>query len=255
MLKCLMSLFDPLGLLSIFVVHGKILLQEVWRSGAQWDEKVNDEIHIRWKNWTRLFEAVRILEIPRCYFPGATKERYRELQLHIFVDASESAYCAVAYFRTLNANESPECALVAAKTKVAPLKAQSIPRLELLAAVLGAHLSQFVEGNHALRITRKVFWSDSATVLSWLRADHRRYKQFVACRIGELLTVTDVKNWRWVPSKQNPADIATKWGSGPDLSANSVWFNGPHFLRLSEAEWPTQRMYTPPTEEELCSFG
>ncbi|XP_062704139.1 uncharacterized protein LOC134286530 [Aedes albopictus] len=251
MLKCLMSLFDPLGFLSLFVVHGKILLQEVWRTGAQWDEKVNDDLYLRWKNWTQLFEAVSRLKIPRCYFSGATKERYQNLQLHLFVDASESAYCAVAYFRTINNEGIPECALVAAKTKVAPLKTQSIPRLELLAAVLGARLSKFIEENHTLRITRKVFWSDSATVLSWLRADHRRYKQFVACRIGELLTITDVDTWRWVPSKQNPADIATKWGSGPDLNANSVWFKGPAYLGKPEAEWPTQTISTPPTEDEL----
>ncbi|XP_062533722.1 uncharacterized protein LOC134202737 [Armigeres subalbatus] len=251
MLKCLMSLFDPLGLLSLFVVHGKILLQEVWREGIQWDEKVNDGLHQRWKNWTNLIKDVASLKIPRCYFPGATKERYRNLQLHIFVDASESAYCAVVYFRTSNSDGFPECALVSAKTKVAPLKTVSIPRLELLAAVLGARLSQFVEENHTLKVTRKVFWSDSATVLSWLRANHRRYKQFVACRIGELITTTDVEDWRWVPSKENPADIATKWGNGPDLKANSAWFKGPAFLQLAESEWPVQRTLTSPTEEEL----
>ena len=120
MLKCLMSLFDPLGFLSLFVVHGKILLQEVWRTGAQWDEKVNDDLYLRWKNWTQLFEAVSRLKIPRCYFSGATKERYQNLQLHLFVDASESAYCAVAYFRTINDEGIPECALVAAKNKGGP---------------------------------------------------------------------------------------------------------------------------------------
>ncbi|XP_062707485.1 uncharacterized protein LOC134288006 [Aedes albopictus] len=251
MLKCLMSLFDPLGLLSLFVVHGKILLQEVWREGIQWDERVNNDLHQRWKSWTHLFKDVRNLKIPRCYFIAATKERYRDLQLHVFVDASESAYSAVAYFRTSNADGLPECALIAAKTKVAPLRTQSIPRLELQAAVLGARLSQFVEENHTLRISKKVFWSDSATVLSWLRADNRRYKQFVACRIGELLTITDVGNWRWVPTKQNPADLATKWGNGPNLTANSVWFRGPGFLQLSEDEWPVQKTSTPSTEEEL----
>ncbi|XP_062558210.1 uncharacterized protein LOC134223091 [Armigeres subalbatus] len=94
-------------------------------------------------------------------------------------------------------------------------------------------------------------WSDSATVLSWIRADHRKYKQFVACRIGELLTISDVSLWRWVPSKQNPADIATKWGNGPDLKNDSVLFNGPSFLQLVEADWPKERKFTPPTEEEL----
>ncbi|XP_053686085.1 uncharacterized protein LOC128735625 [Sabethes cyaneus] len=251
MLKCLMSLFDPLGLLCLFTVHGKILLQDVWRAGIQWDEKVGDDLHRRWKNWTNLFADVRELKIPRCYFPDATSDRYRQLQLHIFVDASESAYCAAAYFRTLNNDGIPENVLVTAKTKVAPLKTQSVPRLELLAACLGARLMQFIEESHTVRITKKFLWSDSATVLSWLRSEHRRYRQFVACKIGELLTITDVENWRWVPSKQNPADIATKWGKGPDLTADSVWFKGPPFLQLPEAEWPIQKTPAPPTDEEL----
>ncbi|XP_055615232.1 uncharacterized protein LOC129761532 [Toxorhynchites rutilus septentrionalis] len=253
MLKCLMSLFDPLGLLCFFIVHGKIMLQEVWRSGVQWDEKVNDELQKRWQKWTGLFQNVRRFKIPRCYFTGATKERYDDLQLHVFVDASESAYCAAAYFRTMNKIGSPECVLLTAKTKEAPLKTQSIPRLELMAAVLGARLMQFIEEVHTVRVVRKVLWSDSATVLSWLRADHRRYKQFVACRIRELLTITDAENWRWVPSKQNPADIATKWGKGPDLMANSIWLKGPSFLQLSETEWPRERRSASSTEEELRS--
>ncbi|XP_058840825.1 uncharacterized protein LOC131696295 [Topomyia yanbarensis] len=70
-------------------------------------------------------------------------------------------------------------------------------------------------------------------------------------RIGELLTLTDVENWRWVPSKQNPADIATKWGKGPNVVTNSVWFTGPVFLLLTETEWPKQVTLSSPTEEEL----
>lgn len=184
-------------------------------------------------------------------FPGATSKRYRNLQLHIFVDASELAYCATAYFRTLESDGTLECVLVAAKTKVAPLKTQSVPRLELQAAVLGARLMQFVEESHTLVITRKIPWSDSATALSWLRAHHRRYKQFVACIVGELLTVIDVENWRWVPSKQKPTNMASKWGKGPDCAADSAWFKGPAFLQLAETDYPKQRNFSSVTEEEL----
>ncbi|XP_058449050.1 uncharacterized protein LOC131429011 [Malaya genurostris] len=250
-LKCLMGFFDPLGLLSVFLVHGKVILQSVWRSGIKWDEKVNEDIYEQWRRWILLMKTVETLKIPRCYFVDATSERYRHLQLHIFVDASEVAYAALAYFRTIGVKSKPECVLVAAKSKVAPLKPLSIPRLELQAAVLGVRLMQFVKESHSVSIHQEYLWSDSLTVLGWLRSDHLRYRQYVACRVGELLTSTSVEDWRWVPSKQNPADQATKWGKGPQLNTTGTWFSGPEFLQLPEKEWPQQKTIISTAEEEL----
>lgn len=251
MLRCLMGIFDPLGLLSVFLVHGKILLQDVWRAGLQWDEKVPEEIFERWMRWTSLFPTIENLRIPRCYFKGATVPVYERLQLHIFVDASEAAFSAVAYFRVINGDGIPECSIIAAKTKVAPLRPLSIPRLELQAAVLGSRLMSSVQKNHSVEVKQRFLWSDSATVLAWLRSDHRRYKQYVACRIGELLSETDVTEWRWVPSKQNPADQATKWGKQSCIDVSSEWFTGPEFLRLSEQHWPRQAPIIIQPEEDL----
>lgn len=148
------------------------------------------------------------------------------------------------YFQTLNTNGVPEYILVAAKTKVTLLNTQLVPRLNLMTVVLGARLSQLVKKHHTLRITRKVLWSDLATVLSWLWADYRRYKQFIARRIGELQTITELSNWRWMASKHNPADIATKWENDPVLSANSVWFKCLTFLRLPQTEWRKEKCLT-----------
>ncbi|XP_062699013.1 uncharacterized protein LOC134284280 [Aedes albopictus] len=251
MLRCLMGIFDPLGLLSVFLVHGKILLQDVWRSGLQWDEMVSGDIFERWRRWTGLFPKIGELHVPRCYFKQATVRTYEQLQLHVFVDASEAAFAAVAYFRVINDNGEPECSIVAAKTKVAPLKPLSIPRLELQAAVLGSRLLSFVQESHTVKFKKRFLWSDSATVLAWLRADHRRYKQYVACRIGELLSATDVAEWRWVPSNLNPADAATKWGKNACPDVNNEWFRGPKFLGDSEENWPKQAQQSMNPEEEL----
>ncbi|XP_055542952.1 uncharacterized protein LOC129728533 [Wyeomyia smithii] len=250
-LKCLMAIFDPLGLLSMFLVHGKVILQEVWRAGLQWDEKVTDKIYESWTRWTGLFGKISALLIPRCYFHGATKETYSSLQLHVFVDASETAFSAVVYFRVMRLNGPAEISLVAAKTKVAPLKPLSIRRLELRAAVLGSRLMTFMIENHSVEVKQRYLWSDSMTVLAWLRADHRRYKQYVAHRIGELLSTTDVAEWKWVPSKLNPADAATKWGKNKCSDFTDVWFNGPEFLRNPEESWPQQTKLLSSPEEEL----
>lgn len=152
-------------------------MQDVWRSGINWDERVGDDIEQRWRKWIELFDQVAKIQIPRCYFKAASSERYGTLQAHLFVDASEAAYSAVVYFRIVDAEGHPQCSIVTAKTKVAPIKYASIPRLELMAAVLGARLLTFVEENHTVPMHQRFCWSDSKTVLAWLRSDHRRYSQ------------------------------------------------------------------------------
>ncbi|XP_055590863.1 uncharacterized protein LOC129742951 [Uranotaenia lowii] len=253
-LRCLMSFFDPLGLLAAFILHGKVLLQDIWRSGIKWDEKIDDRCFDKWQQWTDQIPLISNLRIPRCYFEGVTRTHYKQLELHIFVDASEDAYAAAGYFRVPDSSGGFSCSLVMAKTKVAPLKHWSIPRLELQGAVLGTRIRTFIEDGHTVTVQRVVFWTDSSTVLAWIRSDHRRYTQFVACRVGEILSSTDVSEWRWVPSKLNIADQATKYSEKPQLHQNDEWFKGPHFLRDEEINWPQPRKLPATTEELKISF-
>ncbi|XP_055604650.1 uncharacterized protein LOC129752888 [Uranotaenia lowii] len=248
-LRCLMSFFDPLGILAAFVLHGKVLLQDIWRAGTEWDEQINKNAFEKWLRWTEQFEHISRLRIPRCYFDGVNNSRYKQTELHIFVDASEEAYAAVGYFRIPSNSGGFECSLVAAKTKVAPLKHWSIPRLELQAAVIGTRLKKCITEGHAISAQRVVFWSDSSTVLAWIRSDHRRFTQFVACRVGEILSTTNISEWRWVPSKFNVADCATKWGQGPPVCSSDSWFRGPAFLWESEQTWPQPKAVKTTTEE------
>ncbi|XP_065095026.1 uncharacterized protein LOC135716294 [Ochlerotatus camptorhynchus] len=249
-LSCIMCLFDPIGLLAPFTIQGKILMQDLWRAGCEWDQEMDDQSYAKWTHWRSLLPQIEKLKIPRCYLRGAPPETYSSLQLHVLVDAGEKAYGAVAFFRVTTPNGS-RCSLVMAKTKVAPLKPLSIPRLELQAAVLGVRLLNTVVANHDVQITKRVLWTDSRTVLSWIRSDHRNYKPFVAFRIGEILQETVVDEWRWVPTRSNVADMLTKWGNGPVLDNNSAWFNGPDFLQLPEESWPTQKLPPSNTTEEL----
>ncbi|XP_055585525.1 uncharacterized protein LOC129738367 [Uranotaenia lowii] len=249
-LRCVMSLFDPLGFLSPFTIHGKILLQSLWRTGCDWDEKIDDESYTRWSQWRNKLSLIEEVKIPRCYLQNAPPKAYESLQLHVFVDASEQAYGAVAFFR-IETDEGPRCSLVMARTKVAPLKQLSIPRMELMGAVLGTRLLKLVEDSHELKVTRRLLWTDSQNVLSWIRSDQRKYKPFVAFRIGEILQETKIDEWRWVPSKANVADTLTKWGRGPCLDPEGPWFNGPDFLQQPEEMWPTQKTPTLNTTIEL----
>lgn len=236
MLQVLMSIFDPLGLISHYLMYLKVLLQEVWRSGIQWDEGVDSVLFEKWCKWLGLLPKIEIVKIPR-WFRSTTMPSSCEMQMHTFVDASENGMAATTFLRFVQDNKVM-CTLAAAKTRVAPIRFHSIPRLELQAAIVGARLSQSVLASLSSPIRQRFFWTDSRDVLSWINSDHRRYSTFVAFRVSEILDISEPNNWRWVPSRQNVADDGTKWEKYPDLSSESRWFNGPDFLYRCEAEWP-----------------
>ncbi|XP_065077675.1 uncharacterized protein LOC135700932 [Ochlerotatus camptorhynchus] len=253
-LRVVMSLFDPLGLISHFVIHGKTLMQDIWASGVDWDEPISNELCELWRRWIALLPKLNSIRIPRCYFTAADYQTYSSLEVHVFVDASKSCYASVVYFR-VETEEGMKVALVAGKTKVAPLKMMSIPRLELQAAVLGTRLLNSVVAMHNLAVSRRVLWTDSQTVLAWLRCDHRRYQQFVGFRVAEILSTTDLQEWRKIETERNVADLATKWGKGPIFDESNPWFHGPKFLLEPECLWPTQEMVPCTTNEEIRHVG
>ncbi|XP_065092441.1 uncharacterized protein LOC135713285 [Ochlerotatus camptorhynchus] len=237
-LRTVMSLFDPLGLVSHFVVHGKILMQQIWRSGTDWDEPIPEELQDKWRCWCEYMQRLEEVAVPRCFFKGVNSSALENVEAHLFVDASEVACAAVLYLRFVD-NGSPRCALVAAKTKVAPLKPLSVPRLELQAAI-GTRLLDSVLTSLDIQVNKRFLWSDSSTVLCWLRSDSRRYHQFVAFRVGEILTSTSADEWHHVPSKLNIADAATKWKDGPSFDPKNPWYSAPEFLYKPKEQWPKE---------------
>ncbi|XP_053968619.1 uncharacterized protein LOC128870047 [Anastrepha ludens] len=184
----------------------KIIMQNIWRSGVTWDAPVQKDEHEAWQSWVRLLPRIHDVRIPRCY-PLASFTH--DVQLHIFCDASSVAYAAAAYLRA-TVSGKVKCCLVASKSRVAPLKPVSIPRLELMGAILGLRLAKFIRNELTLPISEEVYWTDSKNVLHWIRSDTRKFSQFVGVRIGEILESSSINNWRWVPSADNVADDATK---------------------------------------------
>ncbi|XP_058827379.1 uncharacterized protein LOC131687319 [Topomyia yanbarensis] len=250
MLRVLMMIFDPLGLIGHFLMFLKVLLQEVWRTNVGWDEPILEAQQEKWHRWLRVLPDVENVRVPRCYRFNTSSNSTNNVQLHTFVDASEAGYAAAVYLRFEELGQI-ECSLVGAKTRVAPLRFVSIPRLELQAALIGARLARSIEASLSLHVCRRVYWTDSRNVLGWLRSYHRRYTQYVAYRVGEILELTDPSEWLWVSTKDNVADDGTKWHRKPDLSSSSRWFRGPSIIWGREDIWQpdTRIMYN--TNEEL----
>ncbi|XP_055632729.1 uncharacterized protein LOC129773178 [Toxorhynchites rutilus septentrionalis] len=249
-LRTLMAVFDPLGLISNFLIYLKVLFQEIWRCGIGWDDEIPEGLRVKWEKWLDILPKVQDISIPRCYRSRTKLSSETDIQLHTFVDASLSGYAAVVYLR-FEQGSTVECNIVGAKTRVAPLKFVSVPRLELQAAVIGVRLADRITKSLSVKAHQRFFWSDSRDVLCWIRSDHRRYSQFVAFRISEILETTHVVDWGYKQSRENVADDATKWQGDPDLTKNSRWFKGPEFLWQCQDTWPPNPYRDGETNEEL----
>ena len=150
-------------------------------------------------------------------------------------------------------DESVSSTIIAAKTRVAPTMATSIPRLELMAAVVGLRLTIRINEVLELPVSNSCFWSDSLNVLWWIHG-RSRFKPFVANRIGEIQTSTRPDQWRYVSTDLNPADILSRGMSATDLIDCHTWWRGPEFLLQSEESWPVSkvsRSQKPPGDDEM----
>ena len=153
-----------------------------------------------------LLAMIRSDQVPRCYFD--TKKHPVSIQLHGFSDASKHAYAAVLYLRTLYSDGSVTVSLVASKTKVAPLKKQYIPHLELLGALILARLREVITMTIS-NITEHFLWVDSMTVLCWIQID-RVWKRYVQHRVDDIRKISDRGVWRHCPGHMNPADLPSR---------------------------------------------
>ena len=237
------SVFDPLGWLSPVIFWAKVFLRELWCEKFDWDTDLPYQFSTRWAAFARQLPLLSSLQLPRlCTLPDSTSH-----QLIGFSDASSLGYAAAVYLRSTSIHGQITVKLLKAKTKVAPLQVQTIPRLELCGALLLARLlSSLGLLRERLGIEEIYLFTDATTVLSWLHTSPHLLKTFVANRVVEVLNHTHLSQWRYIPSHLNAADCASRGLEPASLLQFSLWWSGPPFLLTEEVEWPSHQASLPP---------
>ncbi|XP_018359963.1 PREDICTED: uncharacterized protein LOC108759145 [Trachymyrmex cornetzi] len=237
-------LFDPLGFIGPVILISKLMIQELWRLQLDWDASVPVNIHSRWLDYKTQISKLVELRIPRMI--GPTMETL-EVQFHGFADASQHAYGACCYLRIRNSHNDCHTHLLASKSRVAPAKAISLPRLELCAALLLAQLQVSLLKAIEFQPHQIYLWTDSTITLSWIKSSSYKFATFVSNRIGEIQRLTKIKDWHHISTKHNPADIISRGASSLDLMQSKLWWNGPEWLSSDEKDWPDNHPQYPET--------
>lgn len=228
------KLFDPLGWLAPVVVSAKIFIQKLWLSGIDWDDKLPRQLLKEWLSYRDALNQFEKFKLPRWIHSCKCDETF---ELQGFCDASDNAYAAVVYARVVDSQGCVHVALITSKTKVAPIKRVSIPRLELCGAVLLAKL--LTEVARVMNVGKMDIhaWTDSSIVLSWLNSQPNRWKTFVANRVTEIISSLEPSQWAHVSSKDNPADCASR--GIQQFTDEQLWKEGPSWLKQKKIKYKT----------------
>ena len=238
-LSIVSSTYDPLGFAAPFILPAKAILQDLCRQKLGWDEEIPERDFNRWQDWLADLPKLEGYVIDRCIKPREFGE-VTNAELHHFSDASDIGYGAVSYLRITNSDGEVHCCLMMAKSRLAPIKPVTTPRMELSAAVVATRLDTMLrrELGIDIKIDRSYFWTDSTCVLRYTENDVKRFQTFVANRVASIRNVSVPSQWRYVDTKTNPADDTSRGLSADNLIASKRWHNAPEFLWKPEEDWP-----------------
>uniref|UniRef100_G3Q1I0 Reverse transcriptase domain-containing protein n=1 Tax=Gasterosteus aculeatus TaxID=69293 RepID=G3Q1I0_GASAC len=238
------SLYDPIGLATPAKQKGAILVRKAFQeTGGKnllrdtWDTPLSERLR---EEAIHLFEEYTRLNQITFHRSLTPVRRIGEPWGITFSDGSDQSYGAVAYFRW-ETKQGILVRLIESKAKLTPLdqKGEAV-KAEVCGAVFAARLRKYIEKHSRIQVKRWLHLLDSQTVLGAIQRDSYGYQTFFANRVGEIQKSTSVGDWRWIPGEQNIADLVTRGATPEDLKENSVWQNGPEFLKQPVEEWPTK---------------
>ena len=231
LLSLISCLFDPLGIIAPPIITLKLILQDVWKDRLAWEDTLPFEKRKMIQIFIDKYKSAPPIVLPRCINPALSVNKQHEI--HIFSEASQLAYGAVAYIRSSSEN-SVSCSFLMGKAKVAPLKQLSIPKMELQAAVLRTRLARFVKNQQNIVFKENVYWCDRTAVPAWIKSPDK-LKIYVANRVREIQNNSSPDNWRHISGKNDPADHVFR-----EIDPNDVvklWLTSPPFLYESKDIW------------------
>ena len=207
--------YDPLGVILPITVRFKQLFQKLCQKQLDWDEPLKEELLAEWESLTSDLEHFIPLRTPRCYPRTMDCQSYT---LRGFCDASQTAYAAVVYLQ-VREEDVVYSQFLCSKTRIAPVKKMTIPRLELLSALVLARLISTVQ--HALETEVELedirCYTDSQVALFWISGTDKEWKQFVMNRVIEIQSLVPPSCWRYCPGTQNPANIPSRGVSSQEF--------------------------------------
>ncbi|XP_069129179.1 uncharacterized protein [Argopecten irradians] len=233
-LSMVSSVYDPLGIASPFILTAKSILQNLCKQGICWDDDITDADLRKWSTWISQLHELENVEVERCYKPSDFGN-VTSVQLHSFSDASDTGLGMVFYLRFIDETGRIHCSFLLGKSRVAPLKTATVPRMELTVASSAVKLCKMIKEELGFPINETFYWTDSTSVLRYIANKNARFHTFVANRVSVIREATEENQWRYVNTKENPADCASRGLSIGKFRQNLQWINGPDFLWKSES--------------------
>lgn len=228
--------FDPLGLVAPCIFYAKCFMQKLWLQELDWDDRLPSELEKEWMTYASRVPLLSNFRLGR----QVTVSQHCYHQLLGFSDASILGFAAVVYLRTLNPEGEVKVGLVIAKSRVAPLRTKSIPRLELQGALLLAQLVGYTKSilSDQIVIHDTFLFTDSTVVLAWLNTPTYKLQTYVATRVAKILDLVSNESWFHVEGTCNPADVCSRGALPSALLDMPEWLSGPQWAYLSQTDWP-----------------
>ncbi|GFS50152.1 uncharacterized protein TNIN_424621 [Trichonephila inaurata madagascariensis] len=216
--------FDPKDLLKFMSRRREskrfILTVDLWTLGVDWDSELCPKLRHKWQQWSSEAEGLTEIKTPRFYLGDIDKE-ISKFEIHCISDASKSADGTILYLRFVTCNKEIETSFICSKSRVAPLKSLTLPRLELTAALLAARLDKQVSS--CLKFAANIYyWTDSLISYYWIRGDSSAFKSYVKNRVQEIQLLSDPIQWGHCPGKDNPADLLSRGTSAVNLAQKEL---------------------------------